>query len=121
MWGRGPCAYDCWGLVRDVIKEGLGVSLPSFAEYTDSAIGGDGERMLSEKIPFMTEWQPVATEDAQPFDVIVLNIAGNPNHVGVVCGGKQFLHVERGGTSQIERYHSRRWALRIEGIYRYHP
>jgi len=121
MWGRGPSAYDCWGLVRDVMREGLGVTLPSYVEYADSVIGGDGERVLMEKMQTLTCWESVPIEEARPFDVIVLNIAGHPNHVGVICMDKQFLHVERGGESQIERYKSRRWKSRIEGIYRYCP
>jgi len=119
MRGRGPVAYDCWGLVREVIQAGLGVSLPTFTEYSDTEIGGDGERMIREKRHTLAKWRSVETLAAQPFDLILLNIAGHPNHIGVVCENKSFLHVEKGATSCIEKYHSRRWALRIEGIYRH--
>ena len=32
--GRGPHAFDCWGLVRDVYARELAVALPSYGEIS---------------------------------------------------------------------------------------
>ena len=32
--GRGPNAFDCWGLVRYVYKELLNIELPVYAGFT---------------------------------------------------------------------------------------
>lgn len=52
-------------------------------------------------------------------DVVVFNRFGKPSHVGVCIGNGDFLHVEEGGKSYVERLSSRMWERRIEGFYRY--
>lgn len=63
------------------------------------------------------DWARV--DQPQPLDVVVFTRAGRPSHVGVCIGNGQFLHVEEGGTSRIDRLSSPLWARRIEGFYRY--
>ncbi|OBU50164.1 NlpC/P60 family protein [Stenotrophomonas maltophilia] len=64
-----------------------------------------------------TGWQRVPVP--QRLDVVVFNSAGRPWHVGVCLGTGDFLHVEEGRTSRIERLGSPMWEARIGGFYRY--
>ncbi len=64
-----------------------------------------------------TGWAEV--EMPERFDVVVFNSAGRPWHVGVCMGSGEFLHVELGRTSRIERLGSPMWEARIAGFYRY--
>ena len=112
-FGRGPLAYDCWGLVCAVIQAGLGVTLPAFLDYSPANIP-DAISEYSQ----LDHWS-LAQGVLKPWDVVIFTTANDPHHVGVVCAPGQFLHLARESESMIERLTSRRWARRIEGGYRY--
>ncbi|MDH2022956.1 C40 family peptidase [Stenotrophomonas sp. GD03680] len=61
----------------------------------------------------------VRVEVPERLDVVVFNNAGRPWHVGVCLGSGDFLHVEEGMTSRVERLGSPLWEARISGFYRY--
>lgn len=63
------------------------------------------------------EWQRV--DAPQPMDVVVFNLAGQPEHMGVCIGRGRFLHVEKGQRSRIARLTDPMWSPRVEGFYRY--
>lgn len=117
--GRGPDAFDCWGLVMAVQWAGRGVRLPSFLTYDRVIIDGDSSRAIA-NTKSLECWELVPVKEAHPFDVVVLNIGDNPNHVGVVIDSRLFLHSAREQASMIEPYTGRRWKNRVEGVYRYH-
>ena len=120
LLGRGPEAYDCWGLVRAVLGHAGGVLLPSFLDYDDAEINGQGTKVIAEK-KTLDFWVPIfGAEFLEPFDVLIFTIGLDPHHVGIYCGNGDFLHIQRNEESQIERLHSRRWRHRLEGAYRYH-
>jgi cell wall-associated NlpC family hydrolase len=113
--GRGP-TYDCWGLVKTVLREQYGVTAPDFGtDYThtedrDTVVGAFGARATD-------EW--VKVEDCQEGDVIILTIAGKPMHCGIVIGPRQMLHIRPSVGSCIESYDRPIWQRRIEGFYRH--
>jgi hypothetical protein len=92
--GRTRAALDCYGLVSDVYKTQLGISLPDWRRDGPSVASGvdalcrhvdsDEARDMFEEVP-----EPV------DYDVIVVSRFGKPHHVGVfVCGG--VLHSAEG-------------------------
>ena len=113
--GRGP-AFDCWGLVIHVLKQEHDISgLPDFTADYESTTD-------KFNIPLLTyqerqNWREV--RDPKEGDVVLLNIAGRPLHVGVMIDSGKFLHVTKGINSCIERIHGSVWQNRIEGFYRY--
>lgn len=61
----------------------------------------------------------IKVEFPMPDDVVVFNRAGRPSHVGICLGSGDFLHVEEGCKSRIDRLSSPLWKRRTEGFYRY--
>lgn len=113
--GRGP-NYDCYGLVRAVLAEQFGVmTLPSlsgdYRSVKDPAIAALAAAEAARA------WRPVKTPRLG--DVIMLNIAGRPMHVGLVIDDDWMLHIERGTDSCLARYRRPPWGNRIEGFYRF--
>ena len=112
--GRDRAGVDCWGLVRLVYAEQLGITLPSFDAGYDSPQDARIEEMIARG---REGW--AKTQTPQPGDVVVLRILGGLNHVGVIAAPGTFLHVRAGHTATIERLDSGLWQHRVEGIYRY--
>lgn len=114
--GRGPDAFDCWGLVRAVLADQFGVTLPDYADaYTDAhdhaSVAAAVEAGLRDG------WQTV--DKPQCGDLIVIKIAGRPWHCALAVTPERFLHVPDKGTSCIERLDNVIWTRRIEGVYRH--
>ncbi|HRQ13091.1 MAG TPA: NlpC/P60 family protein [Promineifilum sp.] len=92
--GRTRSGVDCWGLVRLIYKNELGIDLPSYAEISAEDLmraaraidaGKDGEL-----------WRGVPASDIVPFDVAVMRHYGRRTvgHVGIVTPERRILHVE---------------------------
>ena len=113
--GRGP-AYDCYGLVRLVYADRLGVVLPSY----DGCYHGHTDPMLPELILCESKrW--IKTDHPEPLDVIRIRINGKPLHVGLFMRPGWMLHQLHGCESCTEQYTNPLWSKRIDGFYRYHP
>lgn len=115
--GRDRSGIDCWGLVRLVMGEQFGVSLPSYATHYDSTTREDQLAPLIEEE--RKWWIPVEAGKEQLGDVVVLRMRGQPIHVGLVIETGRMLHAEVGIGSVLDSYKSARWHLRVTGFYRY--
>ncbi len=121
--GRDRAGCDCYGLVRLVLRERFGVEVPSYAgEYPDALEYAEVAALISRcllALPVAEDglWCEIA--NPVPGAVILLRIAGEPWHVGVIVAERWFLHVRPGTDSCLERYDSIRWRRRIAGFYRY--
>lgn len=110
--GRGPDSYDCWGLVRHFYQEEFEISLPDLNGYETVK----QHRAISGLVEFeKPRWKPAEAEFG---NVIVFNMAGRPVHVGIAIDNLNMLHIQKGKNSCLERFRSRKWNNRIEGIYR---
>lgn len=90
--GRGPHAFDCWGLVRDVYARELGVALPSYGEISARDLVAVAHAMHGGR---EDAWREVSSP--APFDVVGMRagIGGRRLvHVGVMVDGQRLLHVE---------------------------
>lgn len=119
--GRGPDAYDCWGLTRAVLHAERGLTLPDYADAYESAC--DPESAPHAVVAGLAAgWQKVATPVA--FDLVILNIARRPWHCGLVVAPGLFLHCppphrdSRQTLSCVERMDSITWRNRVGGFYR---
>lgn len=119
--GRDRSGVDCWGLVRLVYGEMLGLHLPSYEE----AYASVSER--AEIAALLTgacrgpRWTLVASGEARAFDVVLFAARGRPLHVGVTVAHGEMLHVSAGHDSRIERYLGGAWLPRFLGHHRYVP
>src|SRR5574343_1046251 len=111
LGGRDRSGIDCWGLVRLIHKEQMGVDLPAFADVI--SLEDQAETISREK----EGWNPVVIEQAG--DVVLFNILGNATHVGIVTRPGFFIHAFENQDVRVERLDSAKWKKRIAGIYRY--
>lgn len=87
--GRDRAGCDCWGLVRLVFAEVLGIDLPTYGEISAREVARVTRTIRDDSAA--APWFPVAGA-ARPFDVLVM--VGRPLHVGVMVDARHVLHVE---------------------------
>lgn len=113
--GRDATGVDCWGLVRLIYKQELGINLPSYSECYGSTENKD------EIAPAVTahkqDWLAVPTP--RPMDVILMRMQGVPMHVGVVTKPGYMIHATKGIGVCHERYDTGKWRSKIEEFARH--
>ncbi|MFG1247609.1 NlpC/P60 family protein [Xanthobacter flavus] len=87
--GRDCAGCDCWGLVRLVYSEVLGIDLPTYGEISAGDLARVTRTIRDDSA--VAPWLPIEGE-ARAFDVLVM--AGRPLHVGVMIDARHVLHVE---------------------------
>lgn len=116
--GRDRDGVDCWGLVRLVYADELGIDLPSYTEVCPdlaeraelgALITGERDR---------GPWREVTRPE--PFDVLLFRIGPHATHVAVAVDHRDMLHVHGHSESCIVSI-SDRWRKRLVGVYRYQP
>jgi cell wall-associated NlpC family hydrolase len=113
--GRDRKGLDCYGLVKLIYQDQLGLSLPSYDDVYGQIHGE--EAAISDKICHEAHgWQ--RTDQPEPFDVVVFRIAGLPLHVGIVVIPDVMIHSLKGCNVSLERYRHPLWDRRREGFYR---
>lgn len=114
--GRDRSGIDCWGLVRLIFQEQMGIALPSYRyDYAGTRDAGAIGALITRVV---REWETIDMPDARLGDAVVFCVNGAPLHVGMVIGDMRMLHIERFIDSAIENYSAPRWQKRIHGFYR---
>lgn len=102
--GRGP-RHDCWSLVRLVYADRLGIELPLHTGYADTLTDETSQLMVAAR----SEWREVT--DPEPYDVVMFNVDGKPNHIGLVIAPGLMLHTTRHKDACIESYRAAQWQI----------
>ena len=110
--GRGP-RYDCYGLLRLVYTDRLAIEIPEHVGYTDTMTPVTAAMIQGG----LVDWRRVANPD--PWDAVLFNVDGRPNHIGLVIAPGWMLHTTRQKDACVEQYTRPYWRSRIEGFYRY--
>jgi cell wall-associated NlpC family hydrolase len=111
--GRDKSGCDCWGLVRIVYEEELGIALPSWSAHktlNDRALVRD-ELEEAHKL-----FQKI--ESPEPFSLVLASSSVTVLHVGIATEDGRMLHTTKGKDACIER-----WSVfekQLKGFYRYH-
>jgi cell wall-associated NlpC family hydrolase len=145
--GRDRSGLGCWGLIYLVYREQFGRDVPAYTEdhftvYDSEEVG----KLIAGEI--VTKWVPVEPGCEILGDAILIRVAGQPSHIGVVVepAEKKFLHVqggkcewcrtlqmgacsispsgkhEYGGVgSCVSAYDGPMWKRRVVGFYRFDP
>lgn len=115
--GRDRDGCDCWGLARLVAREQFGVDLPSYNDgYVTVADAAEIARIIHrEKQP----WTEIPQGQEQSGDFVLLLIARQPIHVGVVTARPWMLHIEKGCDAVHARYDDIRWRGSKPRFYRW--
>jgi len=114
--GRSFEGVDCWGLIYLIYKTEYNIILPTYDTYITS---GDIKTVSRTIINNLHQWQAITSP--QFSDIIILNIAHQPTHVGFVIDNNKMLHVLQGCNSVIESYNNPMWKKRIFGFVRRMP
>lgn len=115
--GRDREGLDCWGLVRLVYSERLGVDLPAYSgEFTDSS------RATLRKVAALMEersrlWREVP--EPREYDVVLLRAGQLYCHVGLFVPRHDLLHIEAGIDSAREPLTSPRRRHSVVGYFRH--
>ena len=116
--GRTRTGLDCYGLVRLVFHEQLGIELPSYAEdYATTTDAVEIAALFQGELA--SQWHEIPLAQAQLFDVVILRILGEPIHFALVLDPPYFLHVFRGTDVTVERWDSLTWQKRLVGVVRF--
>jgi cell wall-associated NlpC family hydrolase len=106
--GRGPDAYDCYGLVMECARRD-GVILPDFGAHEDQGVIA---AMMGASLP---RWRAVGS---RPGAVILIRVGRFVAHVGYQINHHQMIHAwahSHGATIvNIDQ-----WRHRIVGFYEY--
>lgn len=91
---RGPDAYDCWGIVAEVLRAARGWSLPDWYQ------SAPGPQAASRAISAAVEGEvaggrSVRVDAPEDYDIAVVGSGTRPHHVGVYIHGG-VLHASRG-------------------------
>jgi cell wall-associated NlpC family hydrolase len=114
--GRTRDGLDCWGLVRLVYKEQLGIDLQSLSGRYESA---EDSETVSELVEEQRSTMWFSVDAPEVGDVIVLNILGNESHVGIRIDHRRMLHIMRGANCCIQNLTRPGWKRRVSGHYRH--
>lgn len=105
---RGPDSYDCYGLVKHLLRELQGKDVPDYLSPDDRS---QIEALVNEKKVF---WRETKEKEG----AVVLIRVFNGMHVGYCLGYGKFIHVwQRSNGVTIETL--RFWKQRIVGFYEY--
>lgn len=116
--GRDRNGLDCWGLVKLVYNEQLGIELPSyegvFKEENVNNLKVVSNLMDRER----KKWTLVS--EPQEMDVLLMRIQSKIiSHVGIYLNKNKMLHIMKGIESVVEPTTGIQWKDRIVGVYRY--
>jgi len=107
--GRGPHQYDCYGVVREMMRRS-GSDLPDYpTENSDAAVG----QLITE---MQRGWVPA--EGLKQGTVVYLVVAGSP-HVGYMLDERRFIHIVENGGVSIAEVEDQQWKKRVKGFYRW--
>lgn len=112
MGGRGPDAYDCYGLCLEIAAR-AGIEIVPFDSIVDVCLRSDA--INAGKADYVRLSKP------EPFCLVGFKIRPPfVTHIGVVLEDcKHFIHIMRKRSVAIERLDLPFWSKRLDGFYRY--
>ena len=108
--GRTKKGADCWGLLRLVYEEELGLVLPEFTAHAGNTDRAAIAAQSREAYSYFTK-----VEEPQPFAAAVFISAVTFAHVGILVDRGKMLHTEKGKDACIEPWSPK--APLLKGFY----
>ncbi|APZ53145.1 C40 family peptidase [Salipiger abyssi] len=115
--GRDRSGADCWGLLRLVYAEDLGITLPSLLEDYATCADHAVIAALMAKHEQAGPWRPV--EQIQPYDLLRFRVGRHDAHVAVAVDRRRMLHAHAGRHAVIVPRNTPEWRDRFTGAFRH--
>jgi cell wall-associated NlpC family hydrolase len=113
--GRTPEGCDCYGLVRLVLKEVYGVTLPELSgDYEDALNIRETRSLFAENRPVLLAGR---REEPEEGCLAVITERGHPCHLGIYAGDGLLLHTLAKTGSVAQRITHPDLTGRVEGYY----
>lgn len=106
--------HGCFRLCQAVYEEEYVDKMP---DYDHGLAGDDYNARSAVFLKYMSE-DFVQVDDPKEGDIIVINVAGAPWHMGIFIAPGWMLHSFNGADACFERYDNVKYRSRIEGFYR---
>lgn len=103
----------CWELVEKAMRELFRVEPPGI-EFS-----GTYDQSAPVFMNRLRYWRHIDFSERRAGDLIVLRIAGDPCHCGILVNQTDMLHTMKGHNSCVESVIGSRWESRIYGVYRW--
>lgn len=115
--GRDRSGCDCYGLVRLVYREELGISLPDYLGYASAEEHGEIAALIdgASRLPM---WVPVEGTPVA-FDIAVFRRGRLQTHVGLIVRRGLMIHMAGEDCAKIEGCEAGVWGRRLSGIWRH--
>lgn len=113
--GRNPKSGDCWGLLLQIYKNELDITVPDYTEFYQNTM--DRQALADLIKQEKKTW--VEVKEPKEFDVVIINMRGVPMHIGVVTRNGFMIHCSRGVNTSHEKYNGIKWRNKIVGFERH--
>lgn len=116
--GREVSGADCWGLILILYREFFSISLPEYCNLM-YVPGGELEGTSESIFKEFSKGHVFQEVDVPDFgDVVLIEMLGNPVHIGFCLNSKQMIHLSAGSGVSIENFTEGKWNRKISGFYR---
>lgn len=113
--GRDIFGLDCWGLIKLIYKDMLGIDIWDIGEDYTKEWSWEGKDYFIEN--YQKQWERVT--EPRLFDgVLINNGKGIANHAGIMLDKTKFIHCIKVGVV-ISKVTDKRWKDKIAGYFRY--
>ena len=117
--GCGYDGCDCYGLVRLVYREELGIELPFLGDTYSTAYARNEVNDTVKQVA-SADWNlDVTGGNYKPFDVLVFRRGADEAHVALWIAPGWMLHILEGVDSCRERYDGIRWGRMLHRAIRH--
>ena len=122
--GRGPDAYDCYGLMRELLRRD-GIEVPDYDSPTRQPLmdliykDNLNQWAVVREGTWSVEGRNAAEFSYSVGDCLHFTILGMGTHVGYIVARNKFIHAWEGGYMGVVVERIDHWVNRILGVYRY--
>lgn len=112
--GRDMQGADCWGLHRLIVAGMTGAVLPAF-----DTVAWDERGAVIGRERLAACWREVEADEADGFDLALMNWSGEPVHVGTIVEPGKLIHTRPETGPVLTTFSHPTVRHRLQGFYRY--
>lgn len=112
--GRTAPQVDCWGFIAEILNTEYGARVPDYSEF-EIIPDDEFQKVMARPNP---PFRKLEGEKPQEGDLIVVDGSSASIHVGVMLNRREFIHLERGRESRVDRTEDPWWRSKIIAFYR---